>query len=146
MTDGNVVFTGNSDAADLSSDVQTGSYFIWAANKGALRIGESMASDAMNAPQNIGQDSVGIGRHAIASGLGAVTISSPSKTMLPKATVVLVWLLEQTKPTHGKRRHFCRIEINQYQWSKHNNIKRNQLWIANCSRKCGGFKWFIGRG
>ena len=84
-TSGNVVFTGNSNSAPISQSLETGSNFIWAAKKGALRIGDSMSSNAMNANQNIGKYSVGIGRHAIASGIGSIAISSPSENYATKS-------------------------------------------------------------
>ncbi|MGC6366613.1 MAG: hypothetical protein ACON35_01275 [Candidatus Marinamargulisbacteria bacterium] len=81
VVSGNVIFSGNSQAASLSSSVSDGVFFIWAAKQGALRIGDtgtgSYQSD-MNISNHIGDYSVGIGHQAVAKGIGSIVITSPT--------------------------------------------------------------------
>ena len=78
VVSGNIVFIGNTTTDDPSEDIETGNYWAWISNKGALRLGESNVDSAKNTSSNIGLYSVGIGDYAAALGQGAVNITHPT--------------------------------------------------------------------
>lgn len=85
VTSGNIVFLGNPSAEDIGY-IGNGDYLLWVANRGALVIGNGEMSTNMFLKENIGTSSVTIGNNAIASGVGAVNISSPTFNSVTKAS------------------------------------------------------------
>jgi hypothetical protein len=85
VASGNVVFLGNPSADDIGY-IGDSDYLLWVANRGALVIGNGDLSTKMFTKENIGPSSVTIGNNAIASGFGAVNISSPTFNSVTKAS------------------------------------------------------------
>ncbi len=82
---GNVIFMGNTMAEELSQ-LSGGSYWLWAANTGSLRIGQSNlpeVNDSMFNPDRMGNYSVAIGKNAIAQGDGSINVSFSTDELGP---------------------------------------------------------------